>query len=198
MVTRRRFLIRTSTGVLSLNGLDYVSPLATHASQVNMASQEEMKSNSGKDSCHSLQILSKHEAKVYDAWCNVLAIGAKKAKVSRYLDKYLSSPVEESLLFLRYLNNPPMDAFYLTGIAGIEAESASHFSKSFLKLDKTEKKFIVDLAAKASTTVWTNPPPAFFYFVSRSDAVDVVYGTVKGFRKLKVPYQAHIRPPSRW
>jgi len=29
----------------------------------------------------------------------------------------------------------------------------------------------------------------------RSDAVDVVYGTVEGFERLGVPYMPHILPP---
>jgi hypothetical protein len=46
--------------------------------------------------------------------------------------------------------------------------------------------------------VWHDPPPPFFYFVSRADAVDVVYGTLEGFRRLRVPYLAHIRPTEPW
>ena len=43
------------------------------------------------------------------------------------------------------------------------------------------------------------PPAAgFVYFVLRSDAVDVVYGTVEGYAELGIPYQAHIMPLKRW
>jgi hypothetical protein len=37
-----------------------------------------------------------------------------------------------------------------------------------------------------------------FWFVLRSDAVDVVYGTKEGVERLGLPYMAHIEPPSRW
>ena len=45
---------------------------------------------------------------------------------------------------------------------------------------------------------WEGPPAGFFYFVLRSDAVDVVYGTKTGFEVLGVPYMAHIEPTSDW
>jgi hypothetical protein len=45
---------------------------------------------------------------------------------------------------------------------------------------------------------WRGPSAPLFYFALRSDAVDVVYGTIEGFRKLNVPYMPHIVPPRRW
>jgi hypothetical protein len=49
-----------------------------------------------------------------------------------------------------------------------------------------------------SVSGWQGPPAPFFYFVMRSDAVDVTYGTEAGFAALDVPYMPHIAPPSRW
>jgi hypothetical protein len=34
--------------------------------------------------------------------------------------------------------------------------------------------------------------------VVRSDAVDVVYGTMDGYARLDIPYMAHIAPTTRW
>jgi hypothetical protein len=34
--------------------------------------------------------------------------------------------------------------------------------------------------------------------VLRSDAVDVVYGTVEGYDALGIPYMPHITPVTRW
>ena len=45
---------------------------------------------------------------------------------------------------------------------------------------------------------WRGPPAAFFLFVLRMDAIDVVYGTQDGFDRLDLPYMAHIAPPARW
>ena len=36
------------------------------------------------------------------------------------------------------------------------------------------------------------------YLVLRSDAVDVVYGTVEGYEALGIPYMPHIAPDKRW
>ena len=45
---------------------------------------------------------------------------------------------------------------------------------------------------------WSGPAAGLVYFVLRSDAVDVVYGTPAGFERLGVPYMAHILPPAGW
>jgi len=45
---------------------------------------------------------------------------------------------------------------------------------------------------------WDGPPAGFIYFVLRSDAIDVLYGTPEGFERLGVPYMAHIQPPAGW
>ena len=41
-------------------------------------------------------------------------------------------------------------------------------------------------------------PVFLFYMCLRSDAIDVVYGTPEGFRKLNIPYMEHILPPEGW
>ncbi len=45
---------------------------------------------------------------------------------------------------------------------------------------------------------WQGPPGPFVYLVTRSDAVDVVYGTMEGYESLGIPYMAHIVPERRW
>jgi len=45
---------------------------------------------------------------------------------------------------------------------------------------------------------WQGPPAGQVYFVLRSDAVDVVYGTMEGYESLGVPYLPHIAPDRRW
>jgi len=45
---------------------------------------------------------------------------------------------------------------------------------------------------------WKGAPASFFFFVLRSDAADLVYGTEEGFAKIGVPYAAHIAPKSSW
>ncbi len=145
-----------------------------------------------------LRVFSIAQAKTYAAWCDVLAIGAAKAGVAFFVDKYLAEPYAESLLLIRYLQNPPYNGFYTGGIAGVDQESRARFAKPFVALDKKQKTAVVDAAVTSSTEAWTEPNPNFFYFVSRSDAVDVVYGTMAGFRDLRIPYMAHIQPKRPW
>ena len=145
-----------------------------------------------------LRIFSDAQAKTYAAWCNILAIGAAEAGVALFVDKYLADAYPASLLLTRYLQNPPFAPFYLAGIAGIDQESRKRFSNPFLDLGEADRNGIVHAAATSSTVAWTDPNPNFFYFISRSDAVDVVYGTVEGFGNLDVPYLEHIRPDQPW
>ena len=50
----------------------------------------------------------------------------------------------------------------------------------------------------APGTVVDGFPIFLFYMCLRSDAVDIVYGTPEGFRKLNIPYMQHIMPPEGW
>ena len=45
---------------------------------------------------------------------------------------------------------------------------------------------------------WTGPSGGFVYTLLRSDAVDVVYGTMEGYAALGIPYKPHIAPTKRW
>jgi hypothetical protein len=45
---------------------------------------------------------------------------------------------------------------------------------------------------------WQGPRAPFVYFLLRTDAVDVVYGTMDGYAKLGVPYMPHIAPTRSW
>ena len=45
---------------------------------------------------------------------------------------------------------------------------------------------------------WQGPPAPFVYLITRSDAVDVVFGTMEGYASLGIPYMAHIPPERRW
>jgi hypothetical protein len=147
-----------------------------------------------------LSVLSVHEAAVYDAWCDQLAPGAAEAGVAHYLDAQLAAPRDEAFLFLRVLANPPFEAFYRQGIAGIEQETRARFgdTASYTALDGSRQREVIDAAAADKTLAWKTPLPSFFFFVSRGDAVDIAYGTEAGFQRLGVPYIAHIRPPRPW
>lgn len=183
-VSRRKFLDRTVHCATAVGAAVGCSPAGLALAQGSRPQQ--------------LRVFSESQAETYAAWCNILAIGAAEAGVAFFVDKYLADTLPDSLLFIRLLQNPPFDDFYLSGIKGIDQESQARYSKPFLALGKTERKTVVEAAATSSTIAWTDPDPHFFYFVSRSDAVDVVYGTVDGFSDLDIPYLEHIRPSRPW
>lgn len=144
------------------------------------------------------RVFDQTQAETFSAWCDLLAVGAADAGVAQYVDRYISGPYGKSLLLLRFFQNPSLGDFYKTGIAGIEQESRARFAKPFLQLARDDRRAIVEAAVQSRTKAWPAPAANFFYFVSRSDAVDVVYGTEAGFRSLEIPYQAHIAPRVAW
>ena len=145
-----------------------------------------------------LQVLTQPESATYAAWCDTLVPGAAEAGVSRYLDQQLAVPRVDTLLLLRVLGNPPFAEFYRSGLRGVEAESQRHHGQAFPNLDAKSRNALVEAAAAGKTEAWKNPDPTFFTFISRADAVDVVFGTERGFGELGIPHLAHIRPTAPW
>ncbi len=180
--TRREFLRQATSGAIALG---VMGPCGLACS-------------GGDDPSGEFEVLERGQAETFDAWCDVLANGAAQVGVAGYLDRYLAAPFAETLLFARLLLNAPLDEFYKSAIAGIEKESRARFAKGFTALNDEQRREVVDAAAGSSAVAWTDPDPSFFYFVSRADAVDVVYGTQRGFLDLEVPYLPHIRPPKSW
>lgn len=147
---------------------------------------------------HPYQTFSNSEADTLSAWCEVLVTGAAKAGVARFVDQNISGSFGDSMVLLRYLSDAKMSGFYQNGIAGIEQESKHIFAKGFTKLKDAQRQEIVEAAVQSKMQVWSAPNPNFFYFITRSDAVDVTYGTQAGFEQLGIPYLAHIEPPKPW
>ena len=94
---------------------------------------------------------------------------------------------------------PPFANFYRAAIGAIEgASKAGHGGRSFAELDSAEQHAFIDEMRQNKIEGWKGPPGAFVYFLFRSDAVDVVYGTMEGYAKLGVPYMPHIAPTKSW
>ncbi len=144
------------------------------------------------------EIFTTTEAETLAAWCATIVSGAEKAGVARFVDQNLAGDQAASLLLLRYLNASDMAGFYRSGISGIETECQHRFGLPFAQATADQRMEMVKAAVASKMQVWTDPDPNFFYFISRSDAVDVVYGTQAGFADLKIPYLAHIPPPKPW
>ncbi len=144
------------------------------------------------------KVFTTTEAETLAAWCEAIVPGAEEAGVAQFADLNLAGDQAASLLLLRYLDASDMAGFYRAGIAGIEQECQHRFGRSFVQVTTGQRLELVKAAIASEMQVWTDPDPNFFYFISRSDAVDVVYGTQAGFADLKIPYLAHIPPPRPW
>lgn len=104
------------------------------------------------------------------------------------------------MLEARILNiRPPYANFYRAALGAIgRASYANNDNRAFAKISANERRDFVDQMRQNKVAGWQGPPGPFVYLVMRSDAVDVVYGTMDGYAALGVPYMAHIEPTKRW
>ena len=146
-----------------------------------------------------LRVLTPDDRAVVEALGETLLPGATESGIAHYLDQQLAADAADSLLMIRYLDVPPPYAgFYKPAIAAVDTCARRQFGKRFADLSSDERTAFVTLMQKSNPEGWQAPPAPFFYFVFRSDVVDVVYGTEEGFEKLGIPYMAHIPPPKKW
>jgi hypothetical protein len=68
----------------------------------------------------------------------------------------------------------------------------------FADLTSEKRHALVEQMRQKNPDDWNGPPSPFFYFVTRTDAIDVYYGTVEGFERLGIPYMPHILPERKW
>ena len=99
------------------------------------------------------------------------------------------------LLEARIMNvRPPYANFYRAALGAID-----HASKgAFAALDANGQHAFIDAMRQGKLDGWQGPPAPFVYFLLRTDAVDVVYGTMEGYAQLGVPYMPHIAPTRSW
>jgi hypothetical protein len=147
-----------------------------------------------------LRTLTPEQAATLDAMGEALVPGAKQAGITNFVDQQLSIPAEQALLEARIMNvHPPYANFYRAALAAIDGASrAKHGSRGFAQLDAAEQHDFIDLMRQNKLEGWKGPGAGFVYFLLRTDAVDVVYGTMDGYANLGVPYQAHIAPTRSW
>jgi hypothetical protein len=145
------------------------------------------------------RLLSGDEAETLEALGETLVPGAREAGVAHFIDQQVSVTPGEALLEARIVNvRPPYINFYRAAIAGIDKASAARNGKRFAALSATEQHDFIDQLRQNKVEGWQGPPAGQVYFVLRSDAVDVVFGTMDGYESLGVPYLPHIAPDKRW
>ena len=145
------------------------------------------------------RLLNGEEAETLEALGEALVPGAREAGIAHFIDQQVSVTPGEALLEARIVNvKPPYINFYRAAIGGIDKASMARSGKRFAALSATEQHDFIDQLRQNKIEGWQGPPAGLVYFVLRSDAVDVVYGTMEGYESLGVPYMAHIAPEKRW
>lgn len=147
-----------------------------------------------------LRTLSPEQAETLGAMGEALVPGAREAGVVNFVDQQISIPPEQALLEARIMNvRPPFANFYRAALAAIDGASAAKFGgRHFAALNPAEQHDFIDLMRQNKLENWKGPGSPFVYFLFRTDAVDVVYGTMDGYAHLGVPYQPHIAPTRSW
>jgi hypothetical protein len=145
------------------------------------------------------RLLKAREAETLEAMGETLVPGARAAGIAHFIDQQISATPEEALLQARIMNvRPPYANFYKAVITAIDGAAAVQSDQRFAWLPSDAQRDFVNLMRQGKLQGWQGPPAPFVYFLMRSDAVDVVYGTVEGYELLGIPYQAHIMPLKRW
>jgi hypothetical protein len=145
------------------------------------------------------RLLKENEAETIESMGEALVPGARGAGIAHFIDQQISVPPEQALLQARIFNvRPPFANLYRAAVRAIEGGSDKTYGRKFAQLAQGDKRDFVNLMRQNKIESWQGPPGPFIYNVLRSDAVDVVYGTVEGYEALGVPYMAHIAPVQRW
>jgi hypothetical protein len=147
-----------------------------------------------------LRTLTAEQAVTLDALGETLVPGARQAGITNFVDQQISGPAEEALLEARILNvKPPYANFYRAALGAVDrASQALNGGRRFAQLNETEQRDFVNNMRQNKVESWQGPAGGFVYFLLRSDAVDVVYGTMEGYAALGIPYMPHIAPTKRW
>src|SRR6266581_1285413 len=146
------------------------------------------------------RLLRADEAETIEALGETLVPGARAAGIAHFIDQQLSVPPEDALLEARILNvRPPYANFYRAALGAVDrASQALNNGRAFAELTQAEQRSLVDAMRQNKVEGWQGPGGPFVYLVLRSDAVDVVYGTMEGYASLGIPYMPHIAPTKRW
>ena len=189
-LNRREFLKSTGLGisVLSLTGAQLLlSPREARAKGV------------------AFKVLNAGEVTTLEAFADTLLPGCAEAGVAYFVDEQLARDANDSLLMARYLQvEPPYAEFYKGSLASLNGYCQKLHGKPFYQLSESQRNelaadlFRMGPEGPQDPAGWQGPPAALVYLCLRSDAVDVVYGTVDGFKELDIPYMAHIEPPTPW
>jgi hypothetical protein len=145
------------------------------------------------------RLLKASEGETIEALGETLVPGARQAGVAHFVDHQLAGPADEALLQARIFNvRPPFVNFYRAAIGAVDRGSDKVFGRKFVQLATFEQRDFINEMRQNKIEGWSGPSGSFIYTLFRTDAFDVVYGTMEGYAALGIPYQAHIAPDRRW
>jgi hypothetical protein len=145
----------------------------------------------------AFEVLDGAAVRTLGALAEVLLPGSREAGVAHFVDNQLAADDHDSLLMIRYFAVPkPFRDFYHGGLAALSAVARAQFNREFDSLEPQQQEKLVVQMSQDAIAAWAGPPQSFFYFIVRNDAIDVVYGSAKGFEALGIPYMPHILPPA--
>ncbi len=146
-----------------------------------------------------LRTLTDVETRTLSMLGETLLPGSVAAGFVHYIDHQLAVPASQCMFMAKYVGvSPPFLDFYRPGLAAVESLAQRRFGKSASALEAKAAHMLVSALSSGAAPGWEGPPAPLLYFVLRSDAVDVSYGSRAGFERLGVPYMPHIEPPARW
>jgi hypothetical protein len=145
------------------------------------------------------KVLSADEITTIEALSDALVPGARDAGVSHYIDHELASPSPRLLLRFAQLSGP-MAPYYHGALAAFAASMTAQENGAFSSLSPDAQHTIIEALRAGTIKPWDASAlaPPVFYGMMRNDGVDVVYGSVEGFKNLDVPYMPHIMPKTTW
>lgn len=131
------------------------------------------------------------------AFAEALVPGAAAAKVGEFVLAMLDT--SDRMLGYELLGAPtPARDFYRDALDALDRLSRRRFGRAVGALSGSQLAQLKDRLVAPEESAWRGPPRQIVYWVIRSDACDVVYGSETAYARLGVPYMAHIHPPSVW
>jgi hypothetical protein len=145
------------------------------------------------------KVLAPDEVTTIEALSDALVPGARDAGVSHYIDHELASPSPRLLLRFAQLRGP-IAPYYHRALAAFAAAMTAQGNGAFSSLSASAQHAVIEALRAGTIKPWDAGavPPPVFYAMMRNDGVDVVYGSVEGFKNLDMPYMPHIMPSTTW
>jgi hypothetical protein len=146
------------------------------------------------------KVLSSDEVATIEAVSDALVPGARDAGVSHYIDHELSGPSPRLMFRFAQLRGA-MAPYYHGALAAFAASLTAQGNGAFASLSPDAQHTVIEALRTGTIKPWEasgGVAAPVFYGMMRNDGIDVVYGSVEGFKNLDIPYMPHIMPKATW